>query len=125
MAGYPTIEQGQIAGERNSSSPSNSYLVTRPEANLTVIGVQTAVAIGLAANDTHLIGLMVTAALTGSCVITGFENSAGAAVSITFPAGTTPGFKDFFGAKNSKGQLTITCSNVADANLVSALWRPV
>lgn len=125
MAGYPTIEQGQIAGERNPSSATNSYLVTRPECNLSIIGKTTAVTIGGgAANDTHLIGLHITAALTGTCVITGFADSDGTATSLTLPVGSV-GFKDFFGAINSASALTITCSNVADDNLVAALWRPV
>ena len=114
------------AGERNQDSASNSYIVTRDECNLTIIDVQTAVTIGAgAANDTHLIGVMVTTALTGTCVITGFEGSAGAAISITLPAGTAVGFHDFKGAINSAGALTVTCSSVADDNNVQILWRPI
>ena len=121
-----TLEQGNPTGLRNPGSPTNAYLVARPESNLSVISKTTAVTIGGgAANDTHLIGLVITAALTGTCVITGFADSDGAAQSITLPVGTTAGFKDFFGAKNSAGALTITCSAAGDDNFVSALWRPV
>lgn len=114
-----------IAGERNTSSGTNSYLVARDEANLSVISKTTAVTIGGgAANDTHLFGVLITAALTGTCVITGFADSDGAAQSITLPAATPAGFRDFRGAINSAGALTFTCSNAADDNLVSVLWRP-
>lgn len=122
----PVTQADLIAGERNPDSATNSYLVTRDECNLSVISKTTAVTIGGgAANDTHLIGLVVTAALTGTCVITGFADSDGTAQSITLPAATPAGFKDFKGAINSAGALTFTCSNAADDNLVSVLWRPV
>ena len=113
------------AGERNIDSPTNSYLVARPEANLSVISKTTAVTIGGgAANDTHLIGLHITTALTGTCVIAGFADSDGTAQSITLPIGSV-GFKDFFGAINSAGALTVTCGTAGDDNFVSVLWRPV
>lgn len=115
-----------IAGERNPSSSTNSYLVIRKSCNLAVISKTTTVTIGGGATgDTHLIGLVVTAALTGTCVITGFADSDGAAQSITLPALTTAGFKDFYGAVNVAGPLTFTCSNAADDNLVSVLWAAV
>lgn len=121
-----SYETGVIAGERNSDSASNSYLVVRNECNLSVISKTTAVTIGTGvANDTHLIGLVITAALTGTCVITGFADSDGAAQSITLPAATPAGFIDFKAAINSAGALTFTCSNAGDDNLVSVLWRPV
>ena len=115
-----------IAGERNADSATASYLVVRKECNASIIGKTTAVTIGAgAANDTHLIGLVITAALTGTCVITGFADSDGTATSITFPAATPAGFKDFYGAINSAGAITVTCSNASDDNLVTVLWRPV
>lgn len=113
------------SGERNPTSTTTSYVVVRQECNLTVIGLTTAITIGGGvANDTHLMGINITTALTGTCVITGFADSAGAATSITFPAGAV-GFKDFMGAINSAGALTVTCSNASDDNLVQVLWRPV
>lgn len=122
---HVTLEN-PIAGERNPDSLTNSYLVVRKEANLSIISKTTTVTIGGgAANDTHLIGLMISAALTGTCVITGFADSDGAAQTYTLPAATPAGFKDFYGALNSAGALTITCANVADDNLVAVLWRPV
>lgn len=112
-----------IAGERNTSSAAASYLVVRQEANLSIISKTTAVTIGAgAANDTHLMGLMISAALTGTCAITGFADSDGTAQTYTLPAASV-GFKDFFGAINSAGALTITCSNASDDNLVAVLWR--
>lgn len=113
-----------IAGERNPSSATASYLVVRQEANLSIISKTTAVTIGGgAANDTHLMGLMISTALTGTCAITGFADSDGTAQTYTLPAASV-GFKDFFGAINSAGALTITCSNASDDNLVAVLWRP-
>ena len=101
------------------------YLAVRNEANVSIISKTTAVTIGAgAANDTHLLGLLLTAALTGTCAITGFADSDGAAQTYTLPAATTAGYKDFLAAKNSAGALTITCSNAADDNLVMVLWRP-
>ena len=115
-----------IAGERNQDSATNSYLVVRDDCNLTIIGLTTAITIGAgAANDTHLIGVQITTALTGTCVITGFADSAGAATSVTLPAGSAVGFHDFKGAINSAGALTVTCSDAADDNDVQILWRPI
>lgn len=114
-----------IAGERNEDSPATSYLVIRNESNLSVISKTTAVTIGGgSAGDTHLIGLHITTALTGTCVITGFADSDGTAQSITLPIGSV-GFKDFRGAINSAGALTVTCGTAGDDNFVSVLWRPV
>jgi hypothetical protein len=115
-----------IAGERNANSATAGYLVVRQECNLTVIGKQTAVTIGGgAAGDTHLMGIYVTAALTGSCAITGFADSDGSAQTYTLPAATVAGFKEFHGAINSAGALTVTCSNASDDNLVAVLWKAV
>lgn len=113
------------AGARNPSSTTTSYLVVREECNCTVIDVQTAVTIGGGvANDTHLMGVMINAALTGTCVITGFFGSDGTTpVSITLPAATPAGFIDFKGSINAAGALTVTCSNVADDNNVQILWK--
>jgi len=123
--GLQTTLGTAIAGERNPSSATASYLVVRQEANLSIISKTTAVTIGGgAANDTHLMGLMISTALTGTCAITGFADSDGTAQTFTLPAASV-GFKDFFGAINSAGALTITCSNASDDNLVAVLWRPV
>lgn len=118
-------EQNNIAGLRNPSSQTSWYLPVRQECNLSIISKTTAVTIGAgAANDTHLMGLLIHTALTGTCAITGFADSDGTAQTYTLPAGSV-GFKDFLGAINSAGALTITCSNASDDNLVAVLWRPV
>lgn len=112
------------AGERNASSATDSYVAVRQEANASIISKTTAVTIGGGvANDTHLMGLMIHTALTGTCAITGFADSDGVAQTYTLPAGSV-GYKDFLGAINSAGALTITCSNASDDNLVLVLWRP-
>lgn len=126
---YPLIKIKEYlatsAGERLASSATNSYVAVRNEANVAVISKTTAVTINTGVvGDTHLMGLFVTQALTGTCVITGFSDSDGVAQSITLPAATTAGFKDFLGALNSAGPLTITCSNVADDNVVTVFWKP-
>lgn len=96
-----------------------------PEARkAVVIGVTTAVTLGIV-GEVSLHGLFISAALTGTCVITGFSDSAGGAASITLPAGATAGFKDFGGMVNDQGSLTITCSNALDDNLVTAIFVPV
>jgi hypothetical protein len=114
-----------LAGERNVSSATDSYVAVRQEANAAIISKTTAVTIGGGvANDTHLMGLLIHTALTGTCAITGFADSDGIAQTYTLPAGSV-GYKDFLGAINSAGALTITCSNASDDNLVMALWRPL
>ncbi len=119
-----TFEQGLMAGEELVASATNSVQRVVQACNLSVISKTTAVTIGGgAANDTRLMGLLITTALTGTCVIAGFADSDGNNQSITLPAGSV-GFRDFLGAINSAGALTVTCSNAADDNLVSVLWRP-
>lgn len=125
---YPLVKIKDImvdtAGQRLSSSAANSYVAIRNEANVAVISKTTPVTINTGtANDTHLLGLFLTAALTGTCVISGFADSDGAAEPITLPAATPAGFKDFLGALNFAGPLTFTCSNVADDNVVTVFWK--
>jgi hypothetical protein len=115
----------RLSFERNVDSSSNGYGVVRKECNVTVISTTATVPIGAGAvGDTHLIGLMFTNALAGTCVVAGFADSAGAAQSITFPAGTV-GFRDFYGAINSGAALTVTCSTAGDDNFCCVLWRPI
>jgi hypothetical protein len=119
-SGNTRITPGTLgAGERLQDSATKSYMAVRQEANATIVSLTTAITIGGGvASDTHLMGLMIHTALTGTCAITGFADSAGAAQTYTLPAGSV-GYKDFLGALNSAGALTITCSNV-----VMVLWRP-
>jgi hypothetical protein len=125
---YPLVKIKDIlvdtAGQRLSTSATNSYVAIRNEANVAIISKTTAVVINTgAANDTHLLGLFLTTALTGTCVLSGFADSDGAAQAITLPAATTAGYKEFLGALNIAGPLTITCSNVSDDNVVSVFWK--
>lgn len=115
-----------LAGERNPSSASLSYQVFREECNGTIISAQTAVTIGGGvAGDTHLMGVVIVKALTGTCVITGFVDQAGVAKSITFPAATRADVYDFKGMINAAGAITVTCSDVGDDDNVIIQWRPV
>lgn len=112
------------AGERRHDSATDSYVAVRQEANASIISKTTAVTIGGGvAGDTHLMGLLIHTALEGTCAITGFADSDGAAQTYTLPAGSV-GYKDFLGAINSAGALTITCSTANDDNRVMVLWRP-
>jgi len=118
-------EKGQIGGERNTSSTNNNYDVIKNECNATIISTTAAVTLGGGvADDTFLLGIHVHTALTGTCVIAGFADEAGNALSYTIPAAFV-GHIPFYAARNLKGALTITCSNAADDNKVMALWRPV
>jgi hypothetical protein len=118
------LEQGSD-GSRNPSSSTNRYFPVRQECNLSIISKTTAVTIGAgAANDTHLMGIYIHTALTGTLAITGFADTDGAAQTFTIPAGAVGAF-DFKGAINSAGALTMTASNAADDNKIAVLWRPV
>ena len=124
-AGNVGVTHGTLqAGERRQDSATDSYVAVRQEANASIISKTTAVTIGGGlANDTHLMGLLIHTALTGTCAIAGFADSDGVAQTYTLPIGSV-GYKDFLGAINSAGALTITCSNASDDNLVMVLWRP-
>ena len=85
----PVFLPDGLAGERLLSQPTKSYTAVRVEAKVAIISKTTAVTIGGgAANDTHLIAILITKALTGTCVVTGFADSDGSAKSLTFPAAT-------------------------------------
>lgn len=114
----------EVIGLGEGLNKTNDAVTAYPKSkNVSVISKTTAVTIGGGvASDTILFGLHITAALTGTCVITGFADSDGTAQSITLPAATTAGFKDFGGILNSAGALTVTCSNAGDDNLVSVIW---
>lgn len=94
-------------------------------ATASIISKTAAVTIGPGGTgDVSLIGLHISTALTGTCVLTGFADSDGAAQSYTLPIGSV-GFKDFRGARNTAGPLTITCATSGDDNFVMVLWRTV
>lgn len=111
------------AGERRESMDLSSFVAFTPECKGAVISKTTACTIGGGqADDTILVGVVVLAALTGTCVIAGLVDSDGTAQSITIPVGFV-GTRDFFGMINSGGALTVTCSNAADDNLVVIAYR--
>lgn len=113
-----------LAGERNASSATTSYLVVRQEATATIITGTTAVTLGGGMpGDTHLMMLHIHTALTGTCVIEGFRDPAGNAETYILPAATI-GKIDFMGAINDSGALAVTCSNAGDNKKVIAMWRP-
>lgn len=121
----PVFLPDALAGERLNDQASKSYLAVRQEATLTVISAQTTVTIGGGvANDTHLMAVVITVALTGSCVITGFADHLGNAKSVTFPAATRADVYPLYGALNEAGALTVTCSDSGDDDDVHILWRP-
>jgi len=99
-----------------------SHQVALPECNASVISKTTAVTLSSGSNTAALLGVLVTAALTGTCVIAGFADSDGTAQSITLPAATPAAFYNFAGAVNAAGDLTFTCSTAGDDNKVTALW---
>lgn len=112
------------ACERLQDSATKGHCVIVDAANLSVVSTTSAVTIGGGvANDTYLKRIIVLAALTGTCVVTGFADTAGAAQSFTIPAAFV-GERNFGGAKNSAGALTVTCSNAADDNLMLVEWWP-
>lgn len=117
-----------IAGERNTSSSTNSYLVVRNECNATILAKTGAITIGAgAASDTHLIGIRIHTALVGTLTITGFADSDGAATSYVVPIGVV-GDIDFRGALNTAGAITMTLSSATDYTTnksVMVFWRPV
>ncbi|MGL5935268.1 MAG: hypothetical protein ACRCZI_06555 [Cetobacterium sp.] len=126
---YPLVKIKDVlstgAGERLVTSGAASYVAVRNEANVAVISKTTAVTINTGVTgDTHLLGLFLTTALTGTCTISGFGDSDGTAQTITLPAGTTAGHKDFLASLNSAAPLVITCSNAADDNVVLVFWKP-
>lgn len=113
-----------IACERLQDQASKGHCVIVDAANLAVISKTTAATIGGGvANDTYLKRIIVLAALTGTCVFTGFADSDGVAQSFTIPSAFV-GERNFGGAKNSAGALTVTCSNASDDNLVLVEWWP-
>jgi len=125
--GAKTTLNTAIAGERNTSSATNSYLDTRSVANAVLLSGTSAVTIGAsaAANDRHLQGIMIGTALAGTLTIAGFEDSDAAAASMILPIGTVAGYLDFHDALNSAGALTMTLSAAGDDNDVMVFWRAV
>lgn len=120
------LEQGNITGLRNPSSSTNAWLPVRQLAQAVIISTTSAVAIGgsTVANDRQLFKVRVHTALSGTCVIAGFADEAGAAKSYTLPISFV-GEVDFGGALNSAGALTVTCSTAGDDDKVLVTYGVV
>lgn len=115
-----------LAGEANIASATLSYLRTHEKCKLAVVSKTSACVIGgsTGAGDTALVAVVVSAALTGTCVISGFFDTDGNAQSYTLPVGFV-GERNFHGVTNDAGQLTVTCSNASDDNLVGVIYYTV
>lgn len=122
----PTYTSGthplQVDSSGNLKIVEKNYLVGK---KFKIISKTSAVSIGSQANDTILHGLVISAALTGTCVISGFFDSDGGEQVFTLPATTPAGFKDFGGIINDAGILKITCSNASDDNLVGVIYSSI
>lgn len=123
--GAAHVSDQAIHAVRNGNSATNAYDGNVPLARTTIINKQTAATIGGSAgvNDVRLVGIEVVKALTGTCVVAGFSDDAGAAASITLPAATPVGeyLKNL--GLNTAGTLTVTCSNASDAlNVIVKYW---
>jgi len=130
-AGYTSVGLDTlIAGERNTSSATASYLAVRQECNVTICDGTSAVPIGGgAAGDTHLMGILVLADAGGArtATIAGFTKKTDAGVeaagSIVITGTTSVDvYVDFKGAINDQAALTVTAS--ADEKVV-VFWRAV
>lgn len=111
-----------LAGERNTGSATNSYLVVRDECNGTVVDV--------AVNDTqvsaapaHLIGVYVNTALSAHALPIKDGGTAGTA-KVTLPASAAAGtFYDFKGMRFDT-DLHVDPNDAATGN-ITVLWRPI
>lgn len=124
-SGADMVSNQAVTGIENPTSSITSVLRGMQVANRTIVNKQTTVVVGgsVAANDTWLLGIEVVKALSGTCVISGFADDAGAAQNITLPIGTPPGEYLKKAAKNTAGQLTVLCSTAGDAlNVIIHSW---
>jgi hypothetical protein len=112
-------------GGRNVASEQNSYTDVRTVGTPVLLTGTSAVAIGgsTAANDTHLIRIVIHTALAGTVTIAGFEDTAGAAQNFVLPASLAAGSYEFGHALNTKGQLTMQMSSATDNNRVMVITR--
>jgi len=122
-SGAVRVTQNTLPGsENNYGSAALGFQASRGKRQPTVINQQTAVTLGSGvANDIMFGGVHISTALTGTCVITGFPGSSGAAVSITLPIGSV-GWKDFGDIINTAGAFTVTCATPGDTLFVTVVW---
>ena len=123
MIGYPITEQGQIGGERNTSSSTNNYDVVHAEHNGSVLSAGIT-AKTVSAAPCYLGGIYITTALAGTLTIAGLSDEAGTAASIVIPVATPAGFIDFFESR-CETSLVITKSSATDDARIVIMWRPI
>lgn len=122
-----TLEQGVIAGERNTSSTTNNYAATKHECNSNILqNVATAQNIGTGGTTPiYLMGLQVRTALTGTLTIVGFTDPTGAAKNWVLPIGTVGQVLPPGNARRLEAGCTMTLSVAADGDFVVVDWRPI
>lgn len=112
----------QLAGERNVGSASNGHIVTRDEANGTVVDV--------AVNDTqvsaapaHLIGVYVNTALSAHEVLIR-DGGVGGTILARIPASASAG--DFFDFKGVRFETDLHVDpDDAGTGELLVMWRPI
>lgn len=118
-----TTEQGQIGGERNTSSADNNYDATKHECNSTILNtVITAQPVSGGA-PAYLMGITIHTALTGTLTITGLTNVAGAATDWVIPVGAVGSILPAGNARICATALIATLSSASDYGLVMIDWR--
>lgn len=123
-----SLETGVIAGERNNSSLTNNYDVTKHECNGSVLSAGTgAKNIGSGGTTAiYLMGVYISAALVGTLTITGLTAEDGStAANLVIPIGAvgwvlTPG-----NARRCEAGCTMTKSSASDDTKILVDWRPI
>lgn len=118
-------EQGQIGGERNTSSTTNNYDATKHECNSTILNTQiTAQAISAGA-PAFLMGIHIHTALAGTLTIAGLTNLAGTATDWVLPIGAVGTILSSGNARRCETALSATLSSATDYGRVMIDWRPI
>lgn len=120
MPGYPTIEQGQLAHERNPSSETNRYGVSVPECNGTVADLSAGAVDVSTATPALLFGIYVNTVMSAHTVT--LNDGVGGTALVTIPASTAAGTKiNFNGIKFNTG-LYLT-PNASSTGSITLEWR--
>lgn len=122
------IEQGQIGGERNTSSTTNNYDATKHECNSSVLSAGTgAKNIGAAGTTPiFLMGIYANAALVGTLTITGFTAEDGVtAANLVIPIGASGWLLAPGNARRCETGCTVAKSSASDDGKILIDWRPI
>lgn len=121
------MEAGVVGGERNTSSLTNNYDVTKHECNSSILAnVATAQNIGTGGTTPiYLMGIQIRNALTGTLTITGLTDPSGVAKNWVLPIGTVGQALPPGNARRCENGCTMTLSAAADGDLVVVDWRPI